>query len=84
MATQVLTMAGLRRYLARCKAVEPTIPKTLTEFVVGTYVDLRKEARNDRNAMFTSPRTLLAILRLSTALVKGFFVPFLMLKKVSL
>ena len=69
MAIEPLSMAAMRRYLARCKAINPTIPKSLTEFLVATYVDLRKDARNDKNATFTSARTLLAILRLSTALV---------------
>jgi DNA replication licensing factor MCM7 len=69
MATEPLSMAAMRRYLARCKAINPSIPKELTEHLVSTYVELRKDARNDKNATFTSARTLLAILRLSTALV---------------
>ena len=35
----------------------------------GAYVEMRKEARNSKDATFTSARTLLSILRLSTALV---------------
>ncbi|CAG0916893.1 unnamed protein product [Notodromas monacha] len=70
MATEPLSMASMRRYLARCKAINAVIPKHLTEFIVSTYVELRKEARNDKNATFTSARSLLAILRLATALAR--------------
>ena len=41
---------------------------------MGTYVDMRREARANKggiNQTFTSARTLLALLRLSTALVSG-------------
>lgn len=34
-----------------------------------SYVEMRKEARNEKDMTFTSARNLLAILRLSTALV---------------
>ena len=40
-----------------------------TFYVSGAYVEMRKEARNSKDATFTSARTLLSILRLSTALV---------------
>lgn len=50
------------------------VPESLTDFLVSMYVDLRREARSNRggvNQTFTSARTLLALLRLSTALVRG-------------
>jgi len=37
---------------------------------VQAYVELRSEARNNQETTFTSPRSLLAILRLSTALAR--------------
>ena len=58
-----------RRYIAACKEKQPVIPEHLTDFIVGAYVEMRKEARGNRESTFTSPRTLLAILRLATALV---------------
>ena len=58
-----------RRYIAVCKEKQPVIPENLTDFIVGAYVEMRKEARGNRESTFTSPRTLLAILRLATALV---------------
>ncbi len=60
-----------RRYIAMCKQKQPTIPQELTDYLTGAYVEMRKEARNNKDTTFTSARTLLAILRLSTALVKS-------------
>ncbi len=39
---------------------------------LGAYVEMRKEARNNKDMTFTSARNLLGILRLSTALVTHF------------
>ena len=58
-----------RRYIALCKQKNPVIPESLTDYITGAYVEMRKEARNSKDTTFTSARTLLAILRLSTALV---------------
>ena len=66
-----LDMKLMRRYIALCKTKEPTIPKELTDYMTGAYVEMRKEARSSKDTTFTSPRTLLAILRLSTSLVSG-------------
>ena len=61
----------MKRYITTCKLKDPIIPESLTEYIVYTYVELRKEAREDpRNATFTSARNLLAVLRLSTALAR--------------
>lgn len=63
-----------RRYIALCKERMPTVPRELTEYIVSAYVEMRKEARHNRDMTFTSARTLLAVLRLSTALVSFFFL----------
>lgn len=64
-------MGLMRRYIDLCKKKNPTIPASLTEYIVESYVELRKEARNQgKDSTFTSPRNLLAILRLSTALAR--------------
>ena len=60
-------------YIAACKNKQPVIPDALTDYIVGVYVDMRRDARGDKggiNQTFTSARTLLALLRLSTALVR--------------
>ena len=59
----------IRRYIALCKKKNPIIPESLTDYITGAYIEMRKEARNNKDTTFTSARTLLAILRLSTALV---------------
>ena len=61
-----------RRYITACKEKMPTIPVELTDYIVSAYVEMRKEARNSRDTTFTSARTLLAVLRLGTALVSCF------------
>merc|ERR1712150_306197 len=65
-----LDMKLMRRYIALCKTKEPIIPEGLTDYITGAYVEMRKEARNNKDMTFTSARTLLAILRLSTALAR--------------
>jgi DNA replication licensing factor MCM7 len=65
-----LDMNLMRRYIIACRKRNPTIPGSLSERLVGAYVELRNEARNSRETTFTSPRSLLAILRLSTALAR--------------
>lgn len=52
-----------------CKRYRPIVPEAMTEKLVAKYVQLRKEARNNADTTFTSPRVLLALLRMSTALV---------------
>lgn len=60
----------MRRYIAACKEKQPVIPEALTDYVVSAYVEMRKEARTNRDTTFTSARTLLAVLRLATALAR--------------
>ncbi|ALC43652.1 Mcm7 [Drosophila busckii] len=65
-----LDMNLMRRYINLCKRKNPTIPDELTDYIVGAYVELRREARNQKDMTFTSARNLLGILRLSTALAR--------------
>ncbi|CAG9797946.1 unnamed protein product [Chironomus riparius] len=67
---EVLDMGLVRRYIGLCKRKNPTIPADLTEYIVNAYVELRRDARNNRDMTFTSARNLLGILRLSTALAR--------------
>ncbi|XP_069689664.1 DNA replication licensing factor Mcm7 isoform X2 [Periplaneta americana] len=67
---QALDMQLMRRYIALCKKHQPVIPEDLTDYIVDSYVEMRKEARNGKDMTFTSARNLLAILRLSTALAR--------------
>ncbi|XP_022088153.1 DNA replication licensing factor mcm7-like [Acanthaster planci] len=65
-----LNMNLMRRYIALCQTKTPAIPESLTDYITGAYVEMRKEARGSKDTTFTSARTLLAILRLSTALAR--------------
>ncbi|XP_046668359.1 DNA replication licensing factor mcm7 [Homalodisca vitripennis] len=65
-----LDMGLMRRYIDLCKRKNPAVPPTLTDYIVDAYVEMRKDARNNKDMTFTSARNLLAILRLSTALAR--------------
>lgn len=67
---KALDMSLMRRYIALCKRKDPAIPTELTEYIVGAYVALRRDARNSKDMTFTSARNLLGILRLATALAR--------------
>ncbi|VDM18138.1 unnamed protein product [Hydatigera taeniaeformis] len=66
--SRLLSVIELRRLITVARAQPtPTVPAHLTDYLVGAYVEMRKEARVNREMTYTSARTLLAILRLSTA-----------------
>jgi DNA replication licensing factor MCM7 len=67
---QPLDMKLMRRYIALCKTKQPIVPESLSDYIVSVYVEMRKESRANTDATFTSARTLLAILRLSSALAR--------------
>lgn len=67
---ETLTMSLMRKYIQMCKSKDPYIPEELTDYVVDTYVEMRREARNSRDQTFTSARNLLGVLRLATALAR--------------
>ncbi|KAL7668965.1 hypothetical protein ACOME3_009642 [Neoechinorhynchus agilis] len=67
---QPLDMVTFRKYINACKRVETSVSTDLFNFIISAYVQMREEARNERNKKirgYTSARTLLAILRLSSA-----------------
>merc|ERR1711936_492522 len=68
--TTPLDMKLMRRYIALCKKQNPIVPEDLTDYIVGAYCEMRKAARNNKDMTLTSARTLLAILRLATALAR--------------
>jgi DNA replication licensing factor MCM7 len=67
-----LSSEFIRSYVAEARKNEPVIPKELHNFIVQKYVDERKK-QNDitkEGYQYITPRTLLAILRLSQSLAK--------------
>ncbi len=63
---------SVRRYISKCKQKQPVVPDSLSDYITAAYVEMRKEARVSKDTTFTSARTLLSILRISTALVRTY------------
>ncbi|XP_067880136.1 DNA replication licensing factor MCM7 [Heterodontus francisci] len=67
---QPLDMKLMRRYITLCKNKQPMIPESLADYITAAYVEMRKESRISKDMTFTSARTLLSVLRISTALAR--------------
>ncbi|XP_066578804.1 DNA replication licensing factor MCM7 [Amia ocellicauda] len=65
-----IDMKLMRRYISLCKRRQPVVPESLADYITAAYVEMRREARGNKDMTFTSARTLLSILRLSTALAR--------------
>ena len=63
--------AFLRAFISYAKQFKPTINQNLHEFIVQRYVEKRKEYAQGERAgyVYTTPRTLLGLIRLSQAMV---------------
>lgn len=59
-----------RAYISHCRTFNPVVSENLVEYIVGAYVGLRMGDLSSRDTSYTTPRTLLAILRLSQALAR--------------
>ena len=64
----------VRQYIAQARSWRPTVPKAVSEYMVGAYVRMRQAQKRDEGGKkqftHTSPRTLLGVLRLSQALAR--------------
>jgi DNA replication licensing factor MCM7 len=64
----------MRHYIALARQKRPTVPRAVSEYVVGAYVKLRAQGAEDeareQSYTYTSARTLLGVLRLSQALAR--------------
>lgn len=66
-----IPLSLMRKYLNAARDLNPTVPTELTDKLASAYVLLRENSRNNKkNSTFTSARSLLSIIRLSTALAK--------------
>jgi len=67
----------MRAFIARSRQYEPVIPKDMTEWIVGAYIQMRQDCLvdglYDSRKIVPTPRTLLSILRLSQALARLHF-----------
>lgn len=64
----------VRQYIAQARTYRPTVPKSVSEYMVGAYVRMRQQQKRDEGSKkqftHTSPRTLLGVLRLAQALAR--------------
>ena len=70
----LLTASECSHYIARARQYRPTVPADVSNYVVDSYVRLRKRSKDDdaqaKSHTYTSARTLLGVLRLSQALAR--------------
>ncbi|KAK4994111.1 DNA replication licensing factor MCM7 [Cryomyces antarcticus] len=70
----VFTPAEVRQWVARARSFRPTVPKPVSDYLVGAYVRMRQQQKRDEGSVkqFThvSPRTLLGAIRISQALAR--------------
>lgn len=68
-----------RHYIAGARQIRPTVPAEVSNYVVESYVRLRKlskeEEEQNKTHSYTSARTLLGVLRLSQALARLRYSP---------
>lgn len=64
----------VRHYIALARQLEPSIPPAVADYIVGSYVKLRAQHKEDEAKeqafTYTSARTLLGVVRLSQALAR--------------
>ncbi|TEB14758.1 adenosine tri phosphatase [Perkinsus sp. BL_2016] len=60
----------LRRFLSYAKTLTPVVPSSLIDYITGAYVSLRLGDLSTPDSTMTTARTLLAILRLASAMAK--------------
>jgi DNA replication licensing factor MCM7 len=70
----VFSPAEVRQWVARARSFRPTVPKEVSDYMVGAYVRMRQQQKRDEGSKkaftHTSPRTLLGVLRLAQALAR--------------
>ena len=70
----VFTPHEVRQYIAQARSWRPTVPKDVSDYIVGAYVRMRQQQKRDeggkKHFTHTSPRTLLGVVRLSQALAR--------------
>jgi DNA replication licensing factor MCM7 len=64
-----ISLNQLRSYISQAKRYNSSIPKHLTEYIADAYVEIRSSEVEDGKS-YTTPRTLLSLLRVSQALAR--------------
>ncbi|VDK43870.1 unnamed protein product [Cylicostephanus goldi] len=65
-----IDMKLIRRLIEVAQRKQPVVGDALRERLVEMYVDMRRAARESDDSTFTSPRLLLSVIRMSTALAR--------------
>lgn len=64
----------MRQFISKARSYKPVVPKEVGEFAVGAYIKMRQESKRNEGSIkqfsHTTPRTLLAIMRMSQALAR--------------
>ncbi|KAI1920747.1 DNA replication licensing factor MCM7 [Ophidiomyces ophidiicola] len=70
----IFTPNEVQQYIAKARTFRPTVPKQVSNYMVGSYVRLRQDQKTEEGSKkqfsHTTPRTLLGVLRLSQALAR--------------
>ncbi|RHZ80872.1 hypothetical protein Glove_131g80 [Diversispora epigaea] len=74
MDMEVLDVNTIRHYIAEARTKRPIVPSELGEYIVDSYVKIRQEQANEqarkKEHSHISPRTILAVIRMATALAR--------------
>ncbi|KAJ1352790.1 Magnesium chelatase, subunit ChlI [Parelaphostrongylus tenuis] len=65
-----IDMRLVRRLIEVAQRKQPVVGDALRERLVEMYVDMRRNSRESDDSTFTSPRLLLSVIRMSTALAR--------------
>ncbi|KAI8927057.1 MCM2/3/5 family-domain-containing protein [Entophlyctis helioformis] len=65
----------LRYYVSLARAVDPIVPAEVGDYLVNAYVHMRSRADEMSDFQYTCARTLLSVMRLSTAVARLRFSP---------
>lgn len=60
----------IRHFIARAKRFNPTIPRDVADYIINAFADLRSNSAKVSDFQYTSARTLLSVVRLSTGLAR--------------
>ena len=70
----MFTPAEVRQYVAKARTFRPVVPSSVSDYMVGAYVQMRKQQKSDeaskKQFSHVTPRTLLGVVRLSQALAR--------------
>ena len=73
-AAVMFTPSEVRQYIAKARTYRPVVPSSISDYMVGAYVQMRKQQKKDEGGKkqfsHVTPRTLLGVVRLSQALAR--------------